>query len=261
MDVLHPAIQDVHVFILVFVRVASMLFLLPIFGSQSVPVQVKAGFAIMLSVMLTPFALGRENIAVPRDMWEYLPLLLKELFVGVCVGYAASFLFIALRFAGRLIDIEMGFAMVEMIDPFTDASTTTTGQLQTLLFTIVFLLVNGHFFLLLAIQKSFELIPLLGADVPSGHLALMFTNLSAGIFISAMKLAAPVYVILVLTSLSLGIVARTVPQMNVFFVGMPLKIGIGLTTIVMVLPILMQLFRRMTDSLMYDIWKLLYLLA
>ena len=258
---MHPALYEVHVFLLVFLRISTMLFLFPIFGSANIPVQLRIALSLLLAIMLTPFALGGEPLAVPRTLWEYLPLLLKELFVGICIGYVASFLFVALQFAGRLIDTEMGFAMVEMMDPFTDTSTTSTGQLKILLFTIVFLLVNGHLFLLLAVARSFELIPLLEASVPDGRVVELFSRLSAGVFVSALKLAAPVYVVLVLTSLALGIVARTVPQMNVFFVGMPLKIGVGLLTLALVLPMMQQLFRTMTDALMHDIWRLLHLLA
>jgi flagellar biosynthetic protein FliR len=260
MDVMHPAIADVHVFLLVFVRITAMVALLPIFGSQNVPVQMKAGFSIVLAIIFVPFV-NVEAIAVPSSMLGFVVLLIKELFVGITIGFAASFLFVALQFAGRLVDRQMGFAMVQLIDPFTDAPTTTLGQLKILVFTILFLMLNGHYFMILAIETSFDKIPLLGASFPSGHLAYVLNSMVAGIFVSAMKLAAPVFVTLVLTSIALGVVARTVPQMNVFFVGLPLKISVGFGTTVLVLPMLAELFRRMVEALVGDIWKILYLMA
>lgn len=260
MDVLHPAINEVHVFILVFARVTAMIALLPIFGSENVPVHLKAGLSIIFSIIVVPFV-ARQDLPIPPSLTAYAVLLIKELLVGILIGFAASFLFVAVQFAGRLVDTQMGFAFVQTVDPFTNNQTTTLGQLKVLVFTILFLLINGHYFMLLAIEKSFEMIPLLGVNVPGGHFAFQLTAMSARVFVSAIKLAAPVFITLILTSLSLGVVARTVPQMNVFFVGLPLKIGVGFGTTIIVLPLLADLFRRMVNVLMTDIWKLLYLMA
>jgi flagellar biosynthetic protein FliR len=260
MDVLHPALADVHIFLLIFVRITAMTFLLPIFGSENVPVPAKVGLGIVLSLMMMPLV-QRGAIPVPRQFWEFVFLLVKELFVGMVVGYAASFLFVALRFAGQLIDLQMDMSMAQLVDPMDSTSTTVTEQLHILLFTIVFLLINGHYYLLMGIKRSFEVIPLLGVKVPGGQLAYYFTQLSGGVFVSAIKMAAPVYVTLTLTTLALGVVARTVPQMNVFFVGVPLKIGVGLVTMIIVLPSLVELFKGLVDTLMQDIWTLISMLA
>ncbi len=253
--------EQIQVFLLIFVRITAMITLLPIFGSQNIPVQLKAGFSFLLAIILFPMVPVNAPESFVFTIPSFALFVIRELFVGLTIGYATSLLFAAVQFAGRLVDTQMGFALVRLVDPFSNAASTVTGQFQILIYSIVFLLINGHYFLLLAVQKSFEVIPLLGANMPTGSVANVLVSMVADVFIMAVRLAAPVYSVLVLTSLSLGIVARTVPQINIFFVGLPLKIGLGLTTFAIVLPVLVLIFRGMFEMLMNDIWKLLYLMA
>jgi len=249
-------------FFLVFTRIISVLALLPVFGSQSVPPQVKVGFGLILTLLLHPFsgaaaALSGTAFSLPL----FGLMLVKEVMVGIAIGFIASMLFTAVQFAGRLVDTEMGFGFVELVDPFTEETVTVWGQLQVIVFTIIFLLFNGHYFMLLALQRSFELVPLLGARLPDGKVAMHLIGLTGALFEVALRFAAPVYVPLILSEIALGAVARTVPQINIFFVGMPLKIVIGLGTAFLVMPALSGLFRRYVENLVQDIWKLLFLMA
>ena len=249
-------------FFLVFVRVVSILALVPIFGSQTVPPQLKVAFALILTALLfVPSVTAGVSFGQQFSLPFFGLLVVKEVMVGIAVGYVASMLFTALQFAGKLVDTEMGFGFVELMDPNTSESVTVWGQLQVILFTILFLSINGHYFMLLAIQRSFELIPLTAATLPGGKVAFHLTALTGGIFATALKFAAPIYVTLILSEVALGAVARTVPQINIFFVGMPLKIGIGLGTAILVLPMLMTLFRATVEKLVQDIWRLLFLMA
>jgi len=261
MNIFNPTMTEVYVFLLVFIRVTAILMLLPVFGNTSIPVQLKVGLSILMSMLLAPVAMAGFTVDLPENFWRFSQELLLELVIGLLIGYISAFLFVALQFAGRLIDIQMGFGMVQTIDPMSNAASTAMGQLQVLIFTMVFLLSNTHYLLLIAMKKSFEIIPLLSVAPPKGEVALILTSLCSGVLVSGLKLAAPVFVTLVLTTLALGLVARTVPQMNVFFVGMPLKIGVGIATMVIVLPILGRLFLELTDQLMINLWKVLYLLA
>jgi len=188
-------------------------------------------------------------------------LVLKEALVGLAIGFIASLLFVAVQFAGRLIDTEMGFGFVELVDPASDQPVTTFGQLQIILFSILFLLFNGHYFLLLALHRSFDLIPLTGVQFAGDQIVMHVTRMIGQLFVLAIRLAAPIYVVLILTEISLGVIARTVPQINIFFVGLPLKILVGLGTACIVLPVLATLFRHMVEALIQDIWRLLYMMA
>lgn len=237
-----------------------MIFLLPVFGSQNVPTRLKAGFSFLLTIILFPL-LPQDSFPQTSAVVVFVYYIFKEVFVGIVVGFAASFLFAAVQFAGRLIDMEMGFAMVELLDPFTDSPVTVSGQFQVLIFSILFLLMNGHYFLLIALRKSFHVLPLCSVHIPDESVVLHLVKMVGSIFEVAVQLAAPILTVLMLCSLALGVIARTVPQINIFFVGLPLKIGVGLITLIIVLSSLAMLFRSMVDRLIQDIWKLLNLLA
>ncbi|HLV31789.1 MAG TPA: flagellar biosynthetic protein FliR [Chitinispirillaceae bacterium] len=255
------SVDQIEVFILIFVRIITIIALLPVFGSESIPVQLKVGFSLLLSIIL--FNMIFSSIPqMPDFSWGIMALIvIKEILVGLAIGFAASTLFAAVQFAGRLIDTEMGFGMVQLFDPFSGQSVTVMGQFQIIVFTLLFLLFNGHYFFILAIQKSFEVIPLTGANIAGGHLVVQIANMVSNIFILAIKFSAPVFITLVLTSISLGVVARTVPQMNIFFVGLPLKIMVGLGATFIALPLLGNLFRKMVDALIQDIWRILHIMA
>ncbi len=254
--------EKIQIFLLVFVRITAIISLLPVFGSSSVPFQLKAGFSFLLAILLFPLL---PPVTPDQILSFLLPnflfMVVKEVFVGITIGFASTFLFATVQFAGRLLDTQMGFAMVRLMDPFSDAPATVSGQFQVLVFSILFLLINGHYFLLIALQKSFDIIPLLSVNMPSENVADFLISMTADIFTLAIRLAAPVFTVLVLCSLSLGIVARTVPQINIFFVGLPMKIGVGIITLTIVLPSLAAIFKTMVENIIRDLWKLLYLMA
>jgi len=264
LSALMVSFEHIQYFLLMFVRIMCMVLLLPIFGADYVPAQVKVALSLLLTSALFSVSLATGLPYLDTANFSagiFFLLVIKEAVVGVIIGFSASFLFTAVNFAGRLVDTQMGFGFVELTDPMTQESITVIGHFKIIIFTILFLLFNGHYFLLITIQRSFEIIPLFEAVFPADGLVAHFTLLVTNIFILGFKLAAPAFVVLMLTQFALGIVARTVPQMNIFFVGLPLKIALGLVTTVIVLPMLASLFRRMTDALIQDIWKLLYMMS
>ncbi len=254
-------LEHIQFFLLIFVRITAVMALLPVFGSQNIPAQLKVAFSLILTVVLFPVIPLPETQSLPFTWGGFVVMIVKELFVGILMGFVSSFLFVAVQFAGHLIDQRMGFAFVRLVDPFTNAQVTSMGQLLVLVFTIFFLLINGHYFFLLAIQKSFELVPLSGVLYPGGRVGYHLTSISAGIFVSALRLAAPVYVTLFISYLAMGLIVRTVPQINVFFVGLPMQILLGLGTTAVVFPLLFSTFRKIMEALVADIWKLLYMMA
>jgi len=254
--------NQVQIFLLGFVRIASLIAIMPIFGSSSVPAQLKIGLSLALCIILFPvMQLHAGAVAMPHTTGIFVFRVIMEVFVGISIGFVTTLLFSAVQFAGYLVDVLSGFSFVELVDPFTDTSITVFGQFNVLLFTIVFFLINGHYFFLIAIQKTFEVIPLMGVAMPGGKLAWFMTQITGNIFVLAFKLCAPIFVTLMITQVALGVVSRTVPQINVFFVGIPLNIAIAFGTAIIVLPNLVTLFRGMVNGLMIDIWKLIYILV
>jgi len=252
--------EQIQVFLLAFVRIASIISLLPFLGSQAVPMQLKAGFSIFIAILLFPnIPLSQTHLAL--NLPGFVFMVVKEIFVGITIGYSTTIIFAIIQFGGRLIDTQIGFALVEIIDPFSEVEVTVTGQFQVLIYSILFLSINAHYFLLIAVQKSFEIIPLFGAQMPSGNVASHLISMVGDIFVLAVRISAPVLGVLILTELALGIIARTVPQLNVFFVGLPLKIFLGIVTMIITLPLLAKLFQSLIQKMMADIWQLLYMLA
>ncbi|MBN2036811.1 MAG: flagellar biosynthetic protein FliR [Chitinispirillaceae bacterium] len=263
MDLLPFSLDTIEMFLLMFVRVITIIMLLPIFGAWAIPAQIKVALSLFLTIVLFMSMPEARTVALPEhhSFIYFVSLVFKEILIGLVMGYTSIFLFAAVHFAARLVDIEMGLGMVELIDPMSEEQVTAIGQLWIVVFTIMLLLINGHYFFLLAIQKSYALIPVLGLDFKAGPLAQHFVTMAGEVFVLAVKMSAPIYVALILTEMALGVVARTVPQINIFFVGLPLKIMLGLMTAVFVFPMIGTLFRKMFEGLIKDIWSVLYLMA
>lgn len=252
---------QIQVFLLIFIRITAIISFLPVFGSNNVPRQLKVGLSFMIAILVFPFVGIPETLPANFHVALFILSVFKELVIGMTIGYTSLFLMAAVQFAGRLIDTQMGFALTQVVDPFNNSPTTVAGQFQILIYSIIFLLINGHYFLMITLVRSFEVIPLFGMQIASDSMLEFFIMISSRLFILAFKLAGPVFAVLLLGSLSLGIVARTVPQMNVFFVGIPMKIGIGLLVLGFSLPAMTVVFREMTTILVDDLWKLLYIMS
>jgi flagellar biosynthetic protein FliR len=263
MEHLPFTVDTIEVFFLVFVRVSTIIALLPVFGSTSVPPQVKVGLSLILSIILMSSMPVAPAAALPHGTpiaFLFL-LVIKEVAVGLAIGFTTSFLFSAVQFAARLIDTEMGFGMVDLIDPMADEPVSVVGQLWVIVFTVFLLLINGHYFFIIAMQKSFAVIPLAGLHFKAGLLASQFSTMTGDLFSLALRMSAPIYVALILTEMALGIVARTVPQINIFFVAVPMKIVVGLGCTIIAFPMVAGLFKRIFDGLITDLWSVLYMMA
>jgi flagellar biosynthetic protein FliR len=256
-------VDTIETFLLVFVRIATILALFPIFGAMTVPPQVKVGLSLIVTLLVFTSSPGLHTIEAGGSTTVPILFLLivKEVMVGLTIGFCGVFLFAAVNFAAHLVDIEMGFGMVDLIDPMTDVSATVMGQLWIIVFTIILLLINGHYFFLLAVEKSFLVIPLADAHLQFGPITQQFSKMVGDVFALAIKMSAPVYVTLILTEITLGIVARTAPQINIYFVGLPGKILVGILTTIVAFPMLAGLFRKIFEGLMNDIWSVLYMMA
>lgn len=223
-------------YLLVLVRVTGFLGATPFFGSRAIPNQVKIALGLAIAFFLTPAA--RVSAAgMSFDQWgAYVAAIASELLVGFSLGYAVTLTFSALQAAGQLIDIPIGFSMVNVLDPVGGFQAPVIGQFQYTLFTVLFLAIDGHHQLLQALVKTFELVPLGGFRYFPG-LAEILVKGFGGAFALGFKISLPVVSALFLTDVALGLVARAVPQMNVFVVGFPAKIVVGLAFVMLVLPV------------------------
>lgn len=241
---------EFQIFLLVFVRVIGILAVAPVFGHRAVLSQTKIGLALAIAIVL--YAAIPIPLEATTDLLPYFIKVVKELIMGMILGFASLLIFIAVQMAGQLIGIDIGFGVVNIIDPLSAEQISIIGTLKNLIALVTFLLIDGHHVMLEAMTASFEMVPLGGMHLTS-MLGQGLITITSEIFVMGIKLAAPVTAGLFMTSLALGIIARTVPQMNVFIVGFPLKIGIGVAIIALSLPVfqmvLVQFFNQQGTQL------------
>ena len=226
--------QQFEEFLLIFLRVSSMLMLFPIFSSAQIPHQVRLGLGALISFIIF------RVVPVPHltgGAFELIVGAAAQGLLGVIVGFVASLVFTGIQFAGELIDLQVGFAIANVLNPQTQQNITIIGEFQLAIATLIFLTTNSHYFFIEGIAGSFNLVPLPYINLdPSvaGNLALFF----AQSFLIVFKISAPVVVALFLTNVALALMARVAPQMNVFVIGLPIQVAVGFTMMIIALPLL-----------------------
>ena len=246
-------------FFLVFVRVGAMLFSAPLINGRSVPMMAKIGLGLLLTVLLLP--VNSAHLAEVPFQWLPLSVLvIKETGVGVLVGFVANLVFAAMQLAGQFVGIQTGFSVANVLDPLFSQSVSVLDQLYTVLAGIIFLTIDGHHMLLLAIQQTLEIVPV-GAFQLTEPMMTELITLTGGVLVAGLRIILPILASLLLADVALGLVSRTVPQMNVFIVGMPLKLFVGFFLIVLTLPTVSALAGDMFRTSFIDIEKLLRMTA
>ena len=219
--------QDLVVaFSLVLLRVGALIGTMPLFGEQVTPVKVKAGLTLVIAILLFP-TVSSTLPAVSTDFISLLFRMLSETLIGAALGLSARLIFAAAQLAGEMIGFQVGFSVANVIDPVSSMHVSLIGQFLYLFAMLIFLITNSHHIFFAAIADSFRIVPLLSFHVSGDFMSVMM-GLCRDMFILAVKLSIPVIAMILFTNVGLGIVARTVPQINVFIVGFPLQISIGL---------------------------------
>ena len=222
-------------FFLIVCRVGTVLMIAPIFGNRNAPAQVKIAFSLLLSLILLPLVTANVT-SLPESMPLFLGLVAREIVIGGIVGFAVLLLFTALQSAGHIVGLQMGFSLANVINPVTADHASLLDQFYGLLAGLIFLIINGHHALILAIARTFDMVPLdrTGPILPA---APVLFGWAREILAIASRVSLPVMAALLLTDIALAVVARSVPQLNVFVVGMPAKLLVGFGMLVITLPV------------------------
>lgn len=247
-----PYLQNLF---LTFVRVGAILLTAPIFSSRAIPSVAKVALALFLSLILLPISTPGLDL-VFDGVGTVLLAVAREVLVGVIVGFVASLMFMAIQTAGHVIGLQMGFAFANVIDPMNQNQISLVDQFYNILAILFFLAINGHHLLLMAMQKSFDIVPL-DTFVFSDSMATKMITLTGQVLLIAAKIALPMMAALILADVALAIMARIAPQLQVFFLGMPLKIALGLLTIALALPITLNAIAGLTQNAPSDVLSLL----
>jgi len=225
--------QQVAGFMLVLARIAPLFLVAPMFSSKMIPSRVRGVAAVGLAVGMAPMALKGRH--VPLDVVSLGGLAAKELLVGLAFSLAISVLFHAVSAAGSLADTLIGFSFGALVDPITGVNASVLSQFYSLVGVAIFIAIGGDTWVIQGLNRTYELVPLV--DYPAvGSMVAGVQHAFTGIFVAAVELAAPVVLAVMITDVAFGVVARVVPQLNVFAVGFPAKVTVGLLIIGVSLP-------------------------
>lgn len=239
---------------LAFARYAAFLQIVPFFGGQVVPAQVKIATATALVIITYPALLAelpKDGSPLPFGAIGFIGMIAKEVFVGFTLGFVASLVFEAVSVAGRIADFQRGSTMGELFAPQLQQRVSELGQFKLQLAIVVFLTTGAHDFFISALVRSFEFIPVLRFPniQPGWTPAVEFLTLMTGSVLSiGVQIAVPIIITLLLTDLFFGLINRVAPQVNVFFLSMPVKMWIGIFVVAVMLPYLVERFRDYFDQ-------------
>ena len=218
---LRPA--DLPVLALIFFRVTGVVLVAPVLGSANAPAPARIFLSVLLALVFFPIVRGQA--APELSTGAFALAAAGELGVGLLLGFAASLLFAAVQLGGHLIDQELGILQSNLLDPFSDVPVSVIGQFKLLLATVVYLLLNGHHLLIAAVGESFRSAPLAGGPA---HVA---DAMGVDLFRMALQIAAPALVTLFLVTIALAFMARAVPEMQLFSLSFPVRLGVGLLVV------------------------------
>jgi flagellar biosynthetic protein FliR len=229
----HVGEDQVAAFMLVLGRIGPLFVLAPMFSSKVIPARAKGICAVALTAGIAPIALADGT--VPLAVGSFVELMLKEILVGLAYAFALAALFAAVSTAGSFLDTLIGFSYGALVDPVTGNQSAVLTQAYILVGVLVLIAIGGDQLIIKGLARSYDLVPLL--ETPSlPALAGGAQSAFAQVFLSALELAAPVVLAIVITDAAFGMVSRVVPQLNVFAVGFPAKMTIGLLMIGVSLP-------------------------
>ncbi len=266
MDLQALSLSQFQSFLLILTRVAVLFTAAPILGNARVPTPIKIGLSLFISILLL-FSLNSRGLLKNQppvsNIFQLGGAAMAEVLIGLAVAYTAYLFFTGIQMAGQIVDIQVGFGLVNVLDPGSNSQVSVLGQFYFLMAMLFYLGIDGHHYLLRAMGDSFELIP-------PGSLAWLERSAAIGpvlaqsltkLMLIALQVAGPAVAALFLTNLSMGLLSRTLPQMNVFIVGLPLNVLIGVAVTVLSMRLLGTLLRSVVETMGQNIAVLLHALA
>jgi flagellar biosynthesis protein FliR len=208
-------------FVLVLFRIGGLMFTAPIFGSQSIPARIKAFSSLALTAMIFP--LVAPTMPGTLTLGAMVAGIAGELMIGLIMGFSLTLVFVGLQLGGLMIGQQAGISLAEVFDPVFESQSSIVGELMYFVALMIFLTVNGHQALLEALIDSFAAIPLMGFGMAAGPMELFVGAMNASYGLG-LKVAGPALITLFLTGLSMGMISRTMPQMNILAVGFVLRV-------------------------------------
>lgn len=223
------AVSNYDAILLILVRMSGLFILSPVFGRQNMPALFKVGFSFFLTLI---YASATKDLSVDyqESMVLYVIYVAKELAIGIIMGYVTYIIMSGIYLAGQIIDNQIGFGYANVLDPITNIQVPLTSNFYYTYIILIFLLINGHHMIIRALFYSYEAIPL-GQLTFSTDVINELGGLMAEMFGIALRISAPIIAAVFIADVVLGVLSKTIPEMNVFMLGMPIKVFLGLLII------------------------------
>ncbi len=255
MENLIVPLSPILIFLVVLARVGGLVTFAPFWSHQAANPKIRVILAVVLSLILTPVAAPQIETP-PSEIYQLLPILLSEIVIGMVLGFVGRIVFSSFELAAHLVASQMGFSLAGVIDPSTKAQTTAFGTIAQMLGLMVLLAIDGHHWFLAATVRSFIHTPP-GSFSMSPQLLDIILRMSGDALVVGVTLAAPAIIVLLSVEFALEFFGRMAPQFQVFVLGFPLKIGVGLWLIGASLFFLPTAFRDVLGSIYHGLSKVL----
>ena len=241
------SLPQLQMFFLVFLRVGAILMTLPVFESRSIPHLFKLALGFAVSLILFPM-LNLDPVPLTDSIFTLGIGAAGEILLGLVIGFSVKLIFAGIQLAGQMAGYQMGFAIANVMDPDQSQQVLLLAQFNNLVALLIFLSINAHYWFIRALTHSFRMIPPLNVHF-DGSLMEYLVEMSAKMFVISIQVGAPIIAALLVTSVAFGLMARTVPQMNVFIVAMPMKIGVGFIFLGFSLPYFSAFLKKIFNGL------------
>lgn len=220
---------DLEFFLLVLVRVSCFVFVAPFFSMTNTPRNVRIGLSLLTAILLY-YMVPRPEI-VYNTLIGYVIIVLKEAVTGLLIGYAANLCTTIVSFAGHIADMEMGLSMASMFDPTTKETTTISGIYYNYMVLLMLIISGMHQYLLKALAETYILIPVNGMIFHSDKLFAAMTGFMSDYIIIGFRICLPIFAVMIILNAVLGVLAKVSPQLNMFAVGIQMKVLVGITVL------------------------------
>lgn len=247
-------LTNLPVIALIMARIGGLVIFAPFFSSSSIPPKTRIFLAAGITIVVLPFV--GPTVPAPQDLGTLVVAMTGELMIGMLIGLIVSSVFAGLQLAGMMIDQQMGISMAQVLDPLFEEETSIMSQFYFWLALIIFLSIKGHILLVGALVKSLQTIPP-GCFAVNDEVVMSLTRILQVSFVIALQISAPLVAAIFLTTLAMGFVARTMPQLNILSVGFSIRLVFGYVLILICLIPAMEIFRQAVDTVFLNLYQVL----
>ncbi|MDM0014779.1 flagellar biosynthetic protein FliR [Variovorax sp. J22P168] len=230
-----------------FLRVLGLFTTSPLFSTRAIPVRARIGLAFLIALCAQASLQGQPTVAL--DSPAMLGALVQQVGIGMAIGFTVRLVFTAVELAGEVVGLQMGLNFASFFDPMSNAQTSAVSKFMSNIAMLLFIAINGHLTILMAVMKSFDAFPI-GGSLMQALARARIHELGADLFASALWIALPMIALLLFANLTLGVISRVAPQMNIFAIGFPVTLVAGLAGITLTLPMMEQPLTMLMEQMM-----------